>query len=61
MTNETNEATNTPSATPASEKDEQDQVFGTKAEERKEATAGRDPGSAADKDRPAEPHAGGKA
>jgi hypothetical protein len=60
MTKENNEATRNPSSTPSSPKDEQDQVFGHQAEERKEAT---ETGGAesTDSGRPPEPHAGGKA
>lgn len=61
MTNENDKATTSSSATPTSDKDAQDQVFGQKAEERKKAaeTGSHDPASAGD--RPTEPRAAGKA
>ena len=61
MTNEDKEAIRTTTASPSSPKDEQDQVFGRQAEERKRAAEKGSRGGAGDEDRPAESHAGGKA
>jgi hypothetical protein len=61
MTDESQEATGPATATSSSCKDEQDQVFGRKAEERKKAAEGAGESSTTGQDRPSEPHAGGKA
>lgn len=61
MTNESNESARTTSSTPSSPKDEQDQVFGREAEQRKRAAETGGAESAEGTGRPPEPHAGGKA
>jgi hypothetical protein len=61
MTNDSTAAEGPTTGTPSSTKDEQDQVFGRQAEDRKKAAEDAHQDHAASEDRPSEPHAGGKA